>query len=162
MTMAALLSDAPGAAWAANGAGQGRTALSGVTGVATLAPGEVGMIALPVGGGRPLFEHNAERAFNPASTIKLVTTYAALSLLGPEYRWRTSLYLGNRLEAGELHGDLVLRGGGDPKLVIEDLTELVARMMASGLRRIDGDLVLDDSLYDLAGENLSPLDGDAS
>lgn len=162
MTMAALLFDAPGAVWAANGAGQGRTELSGVTGVATLAPGEVGMIALPVGGGRALFEHNAERAFNPASTIKLVTTYAALSLLGPEYRWRTSLYLGGKLEAGELHGDLVLRGGGDPKLVIEDLTELVARMMASGLRRIDGDLVLDDSLYDLAGENLGPLDGDAS
>lgn len=162
LTVSALLLELPGAAWGANGAGQGRTALSAVTGVATLAPGEVGMIALPVGGGRALFEHNAEQAFNPASTMKLVTTYAALSLLGPEYRWRTGIYLGGKLEAGELHGDLVLRGGGDPKLVIEDLTELVARMMASGLRRIDGDLVLDDALYDLAGENLGPLDGDAS
>ena len=162
LTVSALLLELPGAAWGANGAGQGRTALSAVTGVATLAPGEVGMIALPVGGGRALFEHNAEQAFNPASTMKLVTTYAALSLLGPEYRWRTGIYLGGKLEAGELHGDLVLRGGGDPKLVIEDLTELVARMMASGLRRIDGDLVLDNALYDLAGENLGPLDGDAS
>ncbi len=162
VTTAALLFGVPGSAWAANGAGQGRAALAGVTGVATLAPGEVGMIALPVGGGRALFEHNAERAFNPASTMKLVTSYAALALLGPEYRWRTSIYLGGKLEAGELHGDLVLRGGGDPKLVIEDLSELIRRMMASGLRRIDGDLVLDDSLYDLAGENLGPLDGDAS
>ncbi len=162
LALVSLLGGLPEQVRAANGAGQGRGALTSVTGVATLAPGEVGMIALPVAGGRALFEHNAGRVFNPASTMKLVTSYAALSLLGPQYRWRTGLYLGGKLEAGRLHGDLVLRGGGDPKLVIEDLSELVGRMMASGLHRIDGDLVLDDSLYDLAGENLGPLDGDAS
>ena len=160
--LAALHLGLPPTAMAANGSGQGRSGLAAVTGSSTLMPGEVGMIALPIAGGRPLFEHNAARAFNPASTMKLVTAYAALSLLGPEYRWRTALYLGGRLEEGTLRGDLIVRGGGDPKLVIEDLSELIGRMMAGGLRRIEGDLVLDDSLYDLSAENLAPLDGDAS
>ncbi|MBN9430686.1 MAG: D-alanyl-D-alanine carboxypeptidase/D-alanyl-D-alanine-endopeptidase [Burkholderiales bacterium] len=122
---------------------------------------QVGAIVLPLDGGPPLFAHEAQRPLNPASTMKLLTTYAALSLLGPDYRWRTELRLRGPLQDGVLRGDLILRGGGDPKLVIEDLAELMAHMRAAGLQRIDGDLVIDDSIYggDVTG---AAFDGDPS
>ncbi len=139
-----------------------RDVLAGLFAAGRLSPDEVGLIALPVAGGAPLLEWNAARAYNPASTMKLVTSYAALALLGPDYRWRTALHLDGAIEDGVLRGNLVLRGGGDPKLVIEDLTELIARMRAAGLREIGGDLLLDDALYDLSAESLRALDGDVS
>jgi serine-type D-Ala-D-Ala carboxypeptidase/endopeptidase (penicillin-binding protein 4) len=128
---------------------------------AAIAQHEYGVAVLPLDGGPALVTHNAEVAFNPASTMKLVTTYAALALLGPEYRWHTSVAMRGRLIGDVLHGDLVLRGGGDPKLVIEDVTELVGRLRAGGLREIAGNLVIDDSLYEADGEGGS-IDGDAS
>jgi len=129
--------------------------------VAAITPAEIGVVVLPLEGGAPLVSHNAATAFNPASTMKLVTTYAALSMLGSEYRWTTSLLARGRLAGDVLAGDLVLRGGGDPKLVIEDMTELVARLRATGLREIRGNLVIDDSLYE-TGEEGPTFDGDAS
>lgn len=146
----------------AQGATTERKVIAELLGAGRLSADEVGLIAVPVAGGPPLLELNAERAFNPASTMKLVTGYAALALLGPDYRWRTALYLDGALVDGVLRGNLVLRGGGDPKLVIEDLTELVARMRAAGLREIAGDLLLDTALYDLSGELSGPIDGEAS
>ncbi len=129
---------------------------------AAIAPHEYGLVVLPLDGGRALRSHNAEVAFNPASTMKLVTTYAALSLLGPDYRWNTAIAMRGRLEGDVLHGDLVLRGGGDPKLVVEDMTELVARLRAAGLREIRGDLVIDDTLYDVGERPVEAFDGDPS
>ena len=129
---------------------------------AGVAPQQVGAIALPLDGARPLIAYDAELPLNPASTIKLVTTYAGLSLLGPDYRWRTEARLRGALREGVLHGDLVLRGGGDPKLVIEDLTEFVARMRAAGLEEIDGDLVLDDAIFDTGPHSVDDFDGEPS
>ncbi len=121
---------------------------------------EIGLLAVPVDGGKPLARWNEDRAFNPASTMKLLTTYAALGMLGQDYRWRTGVYLTGLLDGDRLGGDLVLRGGGDPKLVIEDMLALVARMRAAGLRRIDGDLVIDDSLYELDAVAPESIDGE--
>jgi D-alanyl-D-alanine carboxypeptidase/D-alanyl-D-alanine-endopeptidase (penicillin-binding protein 4) len=129
---------------------------------AAVAPHEWGMVVVPVDGRAPLAAHNAQLPYNPASTMKLVTTYAALSLLGPEYRWNTSILMRGRLDGDVLAGDLVLRGGGDPKLVIEDMTELVGRLRASGLREIRGNLVIDDSLYAIGDEASDKFDGDPS
>ena len=129
---------------------------------AAVAPTEYGIAVVPLDGGAPLVWHNAETAFNPASTMKLVTTYAALSLLGPDYRWNTALAMRGTLDGDTLVGDLVLRGGGDPKLVVEDMTELVARLRAGGLREIRGNLVIDDSLYDVGQEATEKFDGDPS
>jgi len=125
-------------------------------------PAQVGLIALPVAGGASLIEWNAARALNPASTIKLLSTYVALTTLGPDHRWVTSAHLDGPLTQGVLEGNLILRGGGDPKLVVEDLTEFIRRMRAAGLRDIRGDLVIDDALFDLRAEPGAPLDGDAS
>lgn len=123
---------------------------------------QVGLIAVPLDGGAPLLEHNADRAMNPASTMKIVTTFAALSMTGPQYRWRTRAFLRGRLEGGVLRGDLVIAGGGDPKFVVEDLTAFAIRMREAGLREIRGDVVLDDSAFDLQGEGTGPLDGDGA
>ncbi|MFZ4759209.1 MAG: D-alanyl-D-alanine carboxypeptidase, partial [Burkholderiaceae bacterium] len=129
---------------------------------AAIAPHEYGLAVLPLDGRALAVAHNAELPFNPASTMKLVTTYAALSLLGADYRWSTAIAMRGRLDGDTLDGDLVLRGGGDPKLVIEDMTELVARLRASGLRQIRGNLVIDDSLYEIGDESVEKFDGDPS
>lgn len=105
--------------------------------------------------------HGADVPFNPASTMKVLTTHAALALLGPQYRWRTTWLAAGPIVDGALQGDLMLRGGGDPKLVIEDLVEQIRQLRALGLHTIRGDLVIDDSLWD-APRDSEPFDGDAS
>jgi D-alanyl-D-alanine carboxypeptidase/D-alanyl-D-alanine-endopeptidase (penicillin-binding protein 4) len=124
---------------------------------------EYGIAVVPIGGkGAALVWHNPDVPFNPASAMKLVTTYAAMSLLGPDYRWSTRFARRGELQGDVLRGDLVLRGGGDPKLVIEDMVEMVARLRATGLREIRGNLVIDDALYDLAETGAETFDGDPS
>ena len=104
---------------------------------------------------RPLMSAGAERALNPASTIKLVTTYAGLELLGPAYVWVTDAYAGGPVKDGVLAGDLVLRGRGDPKLTIENFWLLLRGLRGRGLREIRGDLVLDRSYFP-TGEEYDP------
>jgi len=111
----------------------------------------VSVIVREAGQPSPLFSHDAERAMSPASVMKLVTTYAALELLGPDYRWKTEAYLGGRLGAGgTLNGNLILKGYGDPKITIEQWQGFMADLRAHGLKRITGDLVLDRSYFKLA------------
>jgi serine-type D-Ala-D-Ala carboxypeptidase/endopeptidase (penicillin-binding protein 4) len=98
---------------------------------------------------RPLFAYDANRSRSPASVMKLVTTFAALELLGPDYRWKTEAYADGPLVDGELHGDLILKGYGDPKITIEQWQSLIAGLRTKGLSAIDGDLALDRSLFAL-------------
>ena len=104
-----------------------------------------------IGAQRPALSANAEQALNPASTIKLLTTYAALELLGPAYMWSTEAWAAGSLKDGVLAGDLVLRGRGDPKLTLENFWLLLRDLRARGVRDIRGNLVLDRS-YFTAGE----------
>ncbi len=104
-----------------------------------------------IGAERALLTAGAERAMNPASTIKLLTTYAGLDLLGPAYLWTTEAYAAGPLKDGVLAGDLVLRGRGDPKLTIENFWLLLRNLRGRGVREIRGDLVLDRG-YFAAGE----------
>ncbi len=99
------------------------------------------------GAERPLLSVGAERPLNPASTIKLLTTYAGLELLGPAYVWVTDAYAGGQVKDGVLAGDLVLRGRGDPKLTIENFWLLLRSLRGRGLREIRGDLVLDRGFF---------------
>ena len=107
-----------------------------------------------IGTERPVIAVGAERALNPASTIKLLTTYAALELLGPAYTWRTEAYAGGALKEDVLAGDLVIKGYGDPKLTLENFWLLVRDLRGRGLREIRGDLVLDRSHF--AGAETDP------
>jgi D-alanyl-D-alanine carboxypeptidase/D-alanyl-D-alanine-endopeptidase (penicillin-binding protein 4) len=100
-----------------------------------------------IGAPAPALAAGAERALNPASTIKLVTTYAALELLGPAYLWSTEAYSAGALKDGVLAGDLVLRGRGDPKLTIENFWLLLRGLRSRGVREIRGDLVLDRAYF---------------
>ncbi|MDQ2963464.1 MAG: D-alanyl-D-alanine carboxypeptidase/D-alanyl-D-alanine-endopeptidase [Pseudomonadota bacterium] len=99
------------------------------------------------GAARPLVSHRPAKPMNPASTMKLVTTFAALELLGPDYRWKTEAYADGPLVGSTLEGDLVLKGYGDPKITIEQFQALIAALRTTGLATIRGDLVLDRSHF---------------
>jgi len=103
-----------------------------------------------IGAARPVLAAGADRPMNPASTIKLLTTYAALELLGPAYTWTTEAYAAGALKDGVLAGDLVLRGQGDPKMTLENFWLLLRSLRARGLRDIRGDLVIDRSYFAVA------------
>ena len=110
----------------------------------------------------PRLSHRAQVPFNPASVMKLVTTYAALDLLGPAYTWRTPVWVDGRTRGDTLHGNLVLQGQGDPKLVAERLWLLLRRVQGLGISKIAGDIVLDRSAFapqpaDPAGFDGEPL-----
>ena len=113
-----------------------------------------------VGAPRPLLDVNPTLPMNPASVMKLVTTYAALELLGPAYRWKTDAYAAGPLQDGILQGDLVLRGSGDPKLDLEGFGRLVRALRGKGLREIRGDLILDRSRFAPANGDAARFDGD--
>ena len=113
-----------------------------------------------VDGGKPLLAHRAGQSMNPASTMKLITTYAALELLGPTFTWKTEAYAGGKLEGGVLQGDLILKGYGDPKLTLERFWLLLRRLRALGLREIRGDLVLDRSYFEAAEYDPAKFDAE--
>ena len=98
---------------------------------------------------------------NPASVMKLVTTYAALELLGPAYRWKTEAYATAPVREGVLDGDLALKGYGDPKLDLEAFWVLLRALRGKGLQSIRGDLVLDRSHFERAPGDAARFDGDA-
>jgi D-alanyl-D-alanine carboxypeptidase/D-alanyl-D-alanine-endopeptidase (penicillin-binding protein 4) len=97
---------------------------------------------------------------NPASVMKLVTTAAALDLLGPAFTWSTPVYVEGVVRDGVLHGNLYIKGQGDPKMVIERLWLLLRRVQALGIRTIDGDIVLDRSAFETPEQDAGEFDGE--
>ncbi len=127
--------------------------------------GAVSLLVLPLGapeGTGPRVSHLADLSRPVASVMKLFTTGAALLSRGPASTWHTDAGLDGRLDAqGHLHGDLVLRGNGDPALVTEQLTQMMVRWQAAGLRHIDGDVVIDRSAFDVPPHDPAAFDGEA-
>ena len=122
----------------------------------------IGVVVREVNARTPLLSVNARQAMNPASTMKLLTTYAALEMLGSNYTWKTEAYLDGKLEEGVLLGDLILKGYGDPQLTLEKFWLWLRDMRSRGLREIRGNLVLDRSAfepvnYDAAAFDNAPL-----
>lgn len=101
----------------------------------------------------PRLAWRAQELVNPASVMKLVTTYAGLDLLGPAYTWSTPVYADGAVVDGTLQGNLYLRGQGDPTMVVERLWLLLRRVQALGIRRIAGDVVVDRSAFDAGVES---------
>jgi serine-type D-Ala-D-Ala carboxypeptidase/endopeptidase (penicillin-binding protein 4) len=95
---------------------------------------------------------------NPASVLKLVATFAALDQLGPAYTWRTEVFVPGAPQDGRIKGDLWLRGLGDPYLVAEEYWKLAEGLRRRGIERIDGDLVFDNSYFDLEPEDPGAFD----
>ncbi|MFZ2542389.1 MAG: D-alanyl-D-alanine carboxypeptidase/D-alanyl-D-alanine-endopeptidase [Gallionella sp.] len=120
----------------------------------------VGIVVQKMDADTPLLSQNAEQAMNPASTMKLLTTYAALEMLGPAYRWKTEAYLDGKLENGVLQGDLIFKGYGDPKLTVEQFWIWLRELRQRGLREIRGDVVLDRSFFELIDHDPSEFDNE--
>jgi len=126
-------------------AGVPREAVSVLVTPLTSMPGEADAGPQP----HPRLSYQADRPMHPASVIKLVTTYAALELLGPDFTWTNRVYVDGPVVDGVLQGDLVLRGSGDPKLVLERLDALLREVMARGVREVRGDILLDRGVFEL-------------
>ncbi|MFV0478373.1 MAG: D-alanyl-D-alanine carboxypeptidase/D-alanyl-D-alanine-endopeptidase [Parahaliea sp.] len=108
--------------------------------------------AVPLNGPGQAQYLNADTPMSPGSIIKVVTTYAALELLGPNYSWNTDLLSEGKLSSNTLKGDLYVRFGGDPKLTVERLRTLIDDFKGMGIKHIEGDLVLDGSYFQLSGD----------
>ena len=101
----------------------------------------------------------ADEPRNPASTMKLLTTLVALDQLGPTYRWKTEIYALGDIKDGRLEGDLLIKGYGDPFLVTERVWQLVRRIRMEGIDEISGDLLIDDSWFDVGDHDPGEFDG---
>jgi len=106
----------------------------------------------------PLLAFNEHVARSPASIVKVLTSYAALDLLGPNYRWHTEVWVDGPVRDGRLEGNLILRGGGDPGLTTERFWTLLREIRARGITEIAGDLVVDDTLFAPNGERPGDFD----
>ena len=110
---------------------------------------DVSIVIEAAGADTPLLSHMPEVSRNPASVMKIVTTWSAIETLGPAWVWPTEVYFLGSFDGSTLNGDLGLKGYGDPFLVQEELWKLLRRLRSAGLERIAGDLVFDDSYFDV-------------
>ena len=99
--------------------------------------------------GETLLTWNEQVPRNPASVVKLLTTLVALDILGPSYTWKTEVYTVGELHGDVLDGDLLLKGYGDPWLVTERVWQMLREIRQRGIGRITGDLLIDDSYFDV-------------
>ena len=116
----------------------------------------VGIKVVSLDNGRVLFEENAIKLLRPASNMKLYTVAAALDRLSPDYRFSTSVYAATRPDAaGVVHGNLTIYGRGDPSIAarfnngdyFKGIDDLAGRIVAAGVKRVEGDIVGDESYF---------------
>ncbi|MHB1001113.1 MAG: D-alanyl-D-alanine carboxypeptidase/D-alanyl-D-alanine endopeptidase [Armatimonadota bacterium] len=114
-----------------------------------LAHGTQGILVESLKDGRRIYEKNSSLTLLPASNLKLVVSAAALDRLGPDFRYRTSLFTkGPQTPDGTLRGDIILVGAGDPVFKYEHLQEMAAKIRQMGIKSVEGNIVADDSLFD--------------
>ena len=125
-------------------------------------PADAAAVLLIEAGGRaaPRLSHRADQPMNPASVMKLVTTTAALDLLGTAYTWRTPVWVDGPVVNGVLQGNVIIQGQGDPKLVLEKVWLLLRRLQGLGIHTIAGDIVLDNSLFAPPTNDAAEFDGE--
>jgi D-alanyl-D-alanine carboxypeptidase/D-alanyl-D-alanine-endopeptidase (penicillin-binding protein 4) len=120
----------------------------------------VGIEVRALDGNKVLTELNPLSAFSPASTMKLLTTDAALELLGPTFTWKTQAYASGSQNGDVLNGNLIIKGGGDPKLVLENFWLFLRSIREHGIREIHGNLLLDRSIFEESLYDPAEFDGD--
>ena len=168
----ALICSAPACAWAVTGVpatGVPATGASAATGVVAavrqviaaqrLPPSAVSFVIVDPDTGVVVAGQNPDTPRSPASTIKLVTTFAALDMLGPAYTWHTRAAIRGTPDEGVLDGDLILQGGGDPYMTLERWWSFAHGLRDTGLKTIHGDIVIDNSAFSLPAEDPGAFDG---
>ncbi len=118
------------------------------------------VVVQEVGARLPRLAWQEHQPVNPASLMKLVTTAAALDLLGPAWSWSTPVWLQGTLLNGVLEGNLVIKGTGDPKLVQERVWLMLRRVQQLGVREIRGDIILDRSAFSEPTQQPGDFDGE--
>ncbi len=116
------------------------------------------VVVREVGRDEPLVSYNSQVPRNPASTMKVLTTYAALEVLGPAYTWRTRAYAAGPVRDGVLEGNLVLVGGGDPFMTTERWWGFVNGVRQAGIARVTGDVIIDNSFFAPQGDDRGAFD----
>jgi len=106
----------------------------------------VSIVALP--SGKIVYAYNTMKPLLAASVTKIITTAAALHYLSPEYRFKTKFLHTGQRKGSVLQGDLIIRAGGDPKLLTKDLWSVANQIKASGIRKITGNLIVDAHFFD--------------
>src|SRR5215212_2913144 len=131
-----------------------RSKIAEILGKPELSSAMVGIKVVSLDTGKGLFEENATKLLRPASNMKIYTVAAALDRLSPDYRFSTSVYANTRPDAsGVVHGDLIIYGRGDPTIAarfnngdyFKAIDDLAARIAAAGVKRVQGDIVGDES-----------------
>ena len=112
--------------------------------------------------GTPIAMHNIDKAFNPASSIKLITSMAALDILGANHTWESAFYAAAPIVDGNLRGDLYFYGQGDPFFTNEKLHYLIAGLKKRGINYVAGDLVIDNSKFIVAKHDPADFDGQST
>ena len=121
------------------------------------------VVVIPLGAGTPKparLLHQADVQRNPASLMKLVTTSAALDLLGPAFTWRTPVAVDGVVRDGVLQGHVYLRGQGDPKIGVEQIWLILRRLQGMGIQKIQGDIILDRTAFEVPPQDPGGFDGE--
>ncbi|ARE50486.1 Hypothetical protein FORC30_0550 [Salmonella enterica] len=100
-----------------------------------------------IGAPAPAIDYHSQQMALPASTQKVITALAALIQLGPDFRFTTTLETKGNVDNGILKGDVIARFGGDPTLKRQDIRNMVATLKKSGVTQIDGNVLIDTSIF---------------
>ncbi len=123
-------------------------AIDTILGDSRMEGGVAGVVVADAASGDVLYQHRPSGRLMPASNTKLLTSAAAMELLGPDHRFTTDVLADGERRGRVLHGNLYLRGTGDPTTLAEDYDGLAAKIAASGVRRVSGRLIADDTRFD--------------
>jgi D-alanyl-D-alanine carboxypeptidase/D-alanyl-D-alanine-endopeptidase (penicillin-binding protein 4) len=110
-------------------------------------PSTISLLIREVKSGNVIASQTPDRSRTPASVMKILTTYSALTDLGTSFRWPTKFYYTGRFNGGTIHGDLAIEAFGDPSLTSGDINRIAKRLRRLGVRRIQGDMIIDRTFF---------------
>ncbi len=148
LSLCVLLGAVSGFVYASPGYEELKEKIGRYIGHSCLRSAEWGMKIVSLRTGDTIIDYRGDKSFIPASNVKVITTAAALSILRPQYRFRTVVYADGPLAGASLAGNLYVKGSGDPDLVSEQLWLLAKDIYNAGVRSIEGDVVGDESFFD--------------
>ena len=124
-----------------------------------IAPASVSILVAEMDSGATALKLNESEFRNPASVQKLVTTLAALELLGPTYQWQSRYLVDGKIDKGILQGNLIFKSAGDPFLTVDRFWNHVLAIRERGIRHIEGNLIIDNSLFNIPPHDRAAFDG---